>query len=432
MRVDEQTQDRILLGVAIAAAGLIHISIAASQTLLGVGIGLLLAFRQKLEFPRIWMPLAALFVWTALADVLSPDPWGGRAQIRKFFVFLFIPLVYGVFVGQFSKVFYLMVAWTAAASASGAWGLAQFVFKWEHARRAGENFYLAYLPRRITGFESHWLTFGALQLSVLSLLLAQWFFSGRKMPGWVYGAIAILAAAILLSWDRSIWIAAVFAVVYLVWFWRRKMTLAVPLIVVLAFWIAPGGTRERLSSLITPHGDTDSNRFRLVTLRTGMAMVRAHPWFGVGPEEIKRNFEQYVPADVARPLPSGYYGHLHNVYVQYAAERGIPGLILLLCFVGMAVWDCTTALRRTGRERSQERFVLQGTIAVIIGVLVEGFAEYDLGDSEVLMMFVSVVALGYAAVRMVNTVAIASSAGNNIRFECGGPDMMNRNGNRNS
>lgn len=405
MRVGEQTQDRILLGVAIAAAGLIHVSIAASQTLLGVGIGLLLVFRQKLEFPRIWIALVALFLWTALADVVSPDPWGGRAQIRKFFVFLFIPLVYGVFVRQFSKVFYLVMAWAIAATASGVWGLAQFVLKYERARHSGENFYLSYVSRRITGFESHWLTFGALQLSVLSLLLAQWFFSNRRMPGWVYGAIVILAAAILLSWDRSIWVAAAIAVIYLVWFWRRKMIIGLPVIAVLAFWIAPSGTRDRLTSLITPHGDTDSNRFRVVTLRTGIEMVKAHPWFGVGPEEIKRNFNRYVPADVVRPLPSGYYGHLHNVYVQYAAERGIPGLLLLLWFIGMTIWDCAVALLRVGRERThertQERFVLHGTIAVIIGVMVGGLAEYNLGDSEVLMMFVSVVPLGYAAVQNV-------------------------------
>src|ERR1700685_2955911 len=161
-------QDRILLAVAVAAAGLIHVSIAASQILLGVGILLLLVFRQKLEFPRIWMPLAAFFLWTALADVLSPDPWGGRAQIKKFFVFLFIPLMYGVFVRQFDNAFYVMVAWTAAATASGIWGLAQFVVDYEHEKSAPAGFYIAYLQRRITGFESHWMTFGALQLSVLS------------------------------------------------------------------------------------------------------------------------------------------------------------------------------------------------------------------------------------------------------------------------
>ena len=407
MPVPEQSQNRILIAVAIAAAALIHVSIAASQTLMAVGILLLVLFRRKLEFPRIWLPLSALFLWTLLADVLSPDPWGGRAQIRKFFVFLFLPLLYTVFAHQFSKVFYLVLAWAAAATASGIWGLTQFVLKYEHARHAGENFYVTYVGRRITGFESHWLTFGALQLSVLSLLLAQSFFSNRRMPVWAYGGVAILAVTILLSWDRSVWIAALPAVLYLVWFWRPKMTLAVPVIAGLAFLIAPAGTRDRLGSLITPHGETDSNRFRVVTLRTGLEMIKAHPWFGLGPEEISRNFKAYVPADIRRPLPIGYYGHLHNVYLQYAAERGIPGLLFVLWFIGMIVWDCSRAIFRAGRSRSQQLSVLHGTIAVIIGVLVGGLAEYNLGDSEVLMMFVSVVALGYAAIQNVRFEATA-------------------------
>jgi putative inorganic carbon (hco3(-)) transporter len=246
----EQTRDRILLAVAIAAAALIHISIAASQICLGIGILLLLIFHQKLEFPRIWIPLVLFFLWTALADVLSPDPWGGRAQIRKFFVFLFIPLIYGVFARQFSKVFYLMVAWTAAATASGFWGLVQFVIKYRTERSAPEGFYIAYLRRRITGFESHWMTFGALQLSVLSLLLAHWFFSSRRMPAWVYPVSScIVSAAILLGWTRSIWLATIPAVLYLVWFWRPKMTFAVP-VIVLALVVARRRLKVRHGSSI--------------------------------------------------------------------------------------------------------------------------------------------------------------------------------------
>ncbi|MBV9404879.1 MAG: O-antigen ligase family protein [Acidobacteriaceae bacterium] len=402
MIAGEETKNRILLAVAIAAAGLIHVSIAASQIFLGLGILLLLVFRHRLEFPRIWIPLAALFAWTLLADALSPDPRAGWPQIKKFFVFLFIPLVYGVFVRQFAKVFYLAVAWAAAATASGVWGLVQFVSKYEHARHAHENFYQAYVGRRITGFESHWLTFGALELSVLAILLAQLFFSNRKMPAWAYVLAGILALAILLSWDRSIWLATIPAVIYLVWFWRTKFTLLVPVVIGAALLIAPGGTRERVESLIAPHGDTDSNRFRVVTFRTGLDMIEAHPWFGVGPEEISRNFTRYVPADVQRPLPTGYYGHLHNDYVQYAAERGIPGLLFLLWFIGLAAWDFVHAIARAGRARSQQLFVLHGAIAVVMAVLIGGLAEYNLGDSEVLMMFVSVLALGYAAVHNVN------------------------------
>jgi O-antigen ligase len=88
---------------------------------------------------------------------------------------------------------------------------------------------------------------------------------------------------------------------------------------------------------------------------------------------------------------------LHNIYLQYAAERGIPGLLLMLWFIGLAVWDCFHGILRIRGARSQQLFILHGVIAVTIAVLVGGLFEYNLGDSEVLMMFVSVIALGYAA-----------------------------------
>jgi len=39
------------------------------------------------------------------------------------------------------------------------------------------------------------------------------------------------------------------------------------------------------------------------------------------------------PASVTLPLPNGYYGHLHNIYVHYAAERGVPAAIILTAAV---------------------------------------------------------------------------------------------------
>jgi O-antigen ligase len=391
MPINRNTQDRILLLVAITAAALIHISIAASQVFLGLGAILLLIVYRKWQFPRIWVPLAALFFWTVLADALSVDPWLGRTQIRKFFVFLFIPLIYTVFIRQFTKVFDLMAAWTAVATASAIWALVQYFIKFRHAS------YESYVGERITGFESHWMTFGALQLSVLSLLLAQWFFSNRKMPVWAYSSVVVISAAILLNGTRSIWLAAALAVLYLVWCWRPRMTLLVPVIGAGTFLVAPATTRQRMLSIVHPDPNIDSNRHRAATFWTGVEMIKAHPWFGLGPEEIARNFNAYVPAKIRRPLPVGYYGHLHNIYVQYAAERGIPGLLCVLWFIGLVLWDSIRGILRLRGAHSQELFVLHGTVAVIIGILAGGIFEYNLGDSEVLMMFNCVIALSYAA-----------------------------------
>ena len=398
MPVSQEKQDRILLVIAILAASLIHVSIAASQTLLGVGILTMLIFYKRLPFPRIWIPLAVFFALTVVALMLSPDPRGGWPQIRKFFVFLLIPLIYGVFSHQFSKIRYLVAGWALTGTASGIWGLVQFYLKYEHAQRTGEDFYTVYVASRIVGFESHWMTFSALQLSVLLILLAQWFFATKRLPNWAYLSTVILATAILLGWTRSIWIAAIPSTLYLVWFWKPKIMILVPVLAIVAFLLGPASTRERLVSLIDPHGETDSNQHRVVTFRTGLEMIKKHPWFGLGPEQIGKQFKEYVPPDIPRPLPVGYYGHLHNIYLQYAAERGIPAMLVMMWLIGTVLWDSICALRQLPPGRSDVRFILHATIAFVIAILIEGLFEFNLGDSEVLMMFVTVCALAYAAI----------------------------------
>ena len=107
-------------------------------------------------------------------------------------------------------------------------------------------------------------------------------------------------------------------------------------------------------------------------------------------------FDHYVPADIPRPLPEGWYGHLHNIYIQYAAERGIPTMLAMMWLIGKVLWDFATALR--GKLANAEaRFVLHGAIAVILAILAEGLLEYNLGDSEVLTLFLAVITFGYAA-----------------------------------
>jgi len=121
--------------------------------------------------------------------------------------------------------------------------------------------------------------------------------------------------------------------------------------------------------------------------------------FGVGPEEVSdaRVFDRYVPADISRPLPDGWYGHLHNVYIQYAAERGIPAALFILAALAMAMRDLMRAMRRFAPGRSDARFMLNAAIASIIGAALSGIFEHNLGDTEVLTMFLVILCAGYVA-----------------------------------
>jgi O-antigen ligase len=126
-------------------------------------------------------------------------------------------------------------------------------------------------------------------------------------------------------------------------------------------------------------------------------MIEAHPWFGLGPEQVKAQFKAYIPADEPRPLPTGAYIHLHNVYLQYAAERGLPALALFLWWLAKMLADFVKAARATPRSDGDRRFILHGAIAVMLAVLSAGWYEHNLGDGEILTLFCAVCGCAYVA-----------------------------------
>ena len=391
---------KLSLWLSIAAAVTILLSIAVSQVLLALAIGVLLLSGLPLRWPRIAIPLGLFLVWSLIALAFSPDPAYGLAQERKIFVFLTLLTVYST-VRTLAEAKWLVYAWMLVGTGTAGRGLAQWIRDLAKASAAHADVYHFYVADRIRGFMGHWMTFSGQEMFVL-LLLAAWLLFGRfdKKALWIWlPCLAITAAALELSQTRSVWAAVVVACLYLFWVWNRWSILGVPVLLGLAFLLAPQAVRTRVSSINNPETQTDSNEHRKICFRTGWNMIKAHPLLGVGPDEIRKEsvFFAYLPADVKRPLPEGYYGHLHNFYIQYAAERGIPATLIIVAALLLAVRDFRRALDKLPPGRSARRFLLHAAIACIVGTMVEGTLEYNLNDTEVLTMFLAIVSLGYLA-----------------------------------
>jgi O-antigen ligase len=383
---------------AIASAVSIIVSIAASQVLLGLAFALLLLSGERPRLPSAWLPLALFLIGTLISLAFTPDPHAGLPQLKKFFVFLTLITIFAT-VRDVLWIRRLVLAWAAVGAVDALAGLVQFVRKMREARVLGLSFYQYYVEKRITGAMSHWMTFGGTEMFVLLMVGSYLLFSGGQERKREYRALVVCAliivAALILGLTRSIWLATVAACIYLVWRWKPRVLLLLPLLAAVLLAVAPSSVRERFTSFYQPKQEVDSNEHRVVTWRTGIQMIRAHPWLGLGPEIVGRDFNQYVPADIRRPLPRGFYGHLHNIYLQYAAERGILTMLALMWWLGTMLFDFTRALRRLPAGGSDARFVLHGAVAVIIAALVAGFFEVNLGDSEVLTVFLTVMACGY-------------------------------------
>lgn len=375
----------------------IMFSIAISQSLLAFALVALLLSGEKLRLPRIRLPLALFLLGTLIALAFSDDPAAGLPQVRKMYVFCELLVVFSC-LRDMAVVRWLFLTWAGIGGITAIRGFVQFAGKVQQAHALGvRNFYDYYVAERITGFTSHWNTYSAEEMFAFIMIVAFLFFAPqtrRRVWVWIFCA-ALIGVAVLLGETRGVWIALSMAGLYLVWCWRRWLILVVPAAIALAFVVSPPALRDRFISVVRPK-TVDSNQFRIVTWRTGLRMIEAHPLLGLGPEMPRIEFDQYLPSDVTRK-PEGSYIHLHNIYLEYAAERGIPTMLVLMWMLLQILYDFWRGLRALPRGRSDRRFLLHGGIAVVLATMVEGVVEYNLGDSEVLTMFLVVIGCGYLA-----------------------------------
>ncbi len=394
MSLSQRLEEAAAAGAFVfSVAGLF--SIAVSHAALGVTLALLLASRKPWRMPPVALPLGFFLGWMALSAAMSGHFAEALPQFKKLYVFLALPVAYTLF-DTADRRRRLLQGWFAAAWIAVALAAGQFVIRVQAARRAGEDFGTFYAPDRITGFFSHWMTFSQAGLLVFAALAAYLLHgrSARRARGVWLGVAACLATGLVLSFTRSVWLALLALGLYFVTQWRPRLLWLVPVAALIGLLAAPEALRERVRSI----GDTQANAGRLLMWETGVKMIRDKPLFGVGPERVGPLFREYMNPEVTE-LPAAYYGHLHSIYIHYPAERGLPALFFLLWLLGKIGWDCLRALRRLPPGRDDDLATVQAALAGVLAVLIVGAFDVTLGDSEVLALWLTLVALGYAAMR---------------------------------
>ncbi|MFG6443046.1 O-antigen ligase family protein [Roseateles sp. LKC17W] len=102
-----------------------------------------------------------------------------------------------------------------------------------------------------------------------------------------------------------------------------------------------------------------SSHSRDLLLSAALEQIQAHPWLGAGPMHF---------AALAHPKGA----HPHNLYLQWAAEFGLPSLLLLLALLLLPLWRASTTLRQT---RSTQHGMTAALGAAIVAALVDaGFS----------------------------------------------------------
>ncbi len=384
--------------LAAAAAATATVSIAASQLLLGLSVVALLAEPRKLRWPPVTWPLLALMGWTLVSLAFSPDPHGGLPQIKKFYVYLMLWAVFSA-IRTLKEVRLIAWGWVLGASLSALWSFRQ-LFQMAMAKPdkfySGLFYYVYSNDARITGFMGHWMTFSAITMMSLMIAGALLLFAPRdRSTKWIAAGALILAIGLLAGWQRSVWAGAAVGAMWLLGSKKPWLALLVPTFGAVLIAANPAQIGDRVMLLVKPQPNLLDSASHRATLRAvGWEMIKAHPIVGVGPEQAKERFYDYVPPSVNLPLPHEWSTqHLHNLYYHYAAERGLPAVAALLWMFARALYDFVRARSRI----TEGRWVLEGAIAAVLGIMVAAWGEVNLGDSEPLAMFLAIVACGYSA-----------------------------------
>jgi O-antigen ligase len=151
------------------------------------------------------------------------------------------------------------------------------------------------------------------------------------------------------------------------------------------------GVMQRARSI----GDANdpTTRERLAMFDTGARLLREHPLTGIGPGQVKHAYPVYAPAEAVRRSTS----HLHNSALQVAVERGLPGLALWLAI--WALFFARTARIAAALPPGPDRALVLGCMIAIGAFLVGGLFEHNFGDTEVLLVAASIMALPFVIAR---------------------------------
>jgi O-antigen ligase len=99
----------------------------------------------------------------------------------------------------------------------------------------------------------------------------------------------------------------------------------------------------------------------------------------MGPEMVERRYAIYL-----RPsAPRFEVPHLHNSFLQLAAERGLPSLAAYLAMLAGAAAVAWRRYVREGRDSGPRADLYVGMLLALLALNLAGLFENNWGDTEV-------------------------------------------------
>ncbi len=237
------------------------------------------------------------------------------------------------------------------------------------------------LDRRIEGLFSHYQTFSGILLLGDMLLVARLVTgNGYRRPlSWLI--LVLINWALLLTLTRGAWVALGAVLTLLVIARMRRFFIGYLLLAVFGagvfFLAAPESWSQRMRSIVDLQDP--SNYDRLCMADASFYMIAERPLFGIGPEMVEERYPIYRHPSAPRlTVP-----HLHNTFLQIAAEQGLLSLAAYLALTIAALRLAYRAFHDEGESRGPRADLYLGVLLGMLGFNLAGLFEDNWRDTEV-------------------------------------------------
>ncbi|HEX8634443.1 MAG TPA: O-antigen ligase family protein [Pyrinomonadaceae bacterium] len=267
---------------------------------------------------------------------------------------------------------------------------------------------------RATGFYGHYTTYAEV-LQLIGSLAAGLLLALKRRRSWpgalLAAAVAGVSVALLLTVTRASWLSFLLSLIVMsvVGVGGKRAALAVALGALLVVPLGLYVLQQKRGVGFFDRKD-GSISWRATVYREGFELFAREPrhvLVGVGMDSLKRHWREWGLFDKGR-LP---VGHMHSTPLQLALERGLPALLLWLTVVFLYARMLWRLLRRAQAQADwRERGLALGALGGLVGFFTSGLVHYNLGDSEVAMVFYLIMGLALASERFARQDARAGAS----------------------
>lgn len=193
------------------------------------------------------------------------------------------------------------------------------------------------------------------------------------------GLFILLGICLGLTYSRGAWVSVAF-VVGLYGVMYNKKVLWLLFLIPVGLFLAQDAFTERVMSIFNPT-DTSST-LRVALWESTLAMIFDRPVLGIGWGAYWLVYPEYdfFIQDAATTI-----FHAHNMYLNIAAEIGIPGLIVFLLIMCGHIRTAWLMLPVVNEEWLAG--LLLGLISALAGLAVSGFTDFIMFNVQMSMIF---------------------------------------------